>query len=231
MIYGIGDLHFDPIGEKPMDVFGEKWINHKEKIIESWKSKVKDDDMVLLPGDISWGLKLSESVLDLELIDSLPGYKIISKGNHDYWWSSISKLDELKLKRTKFLYNNSHTFEDYAIVGTRGWISKDMSEFKKADEKIYNREVIRLENSIKAAEKGKKLIAMIHYPPYNQDFSANEFSNLLTKSGVEICIYGHLHAEGHRQVFEGIKNEVLYKCVSSDYIDFKLQEIIDGKGN
>ncbi|WP_455257230.1 metallophosphoesterase, partial [Peptoniphilus asaccharolyticus] len=194
-------------------------------------SKVKEDDLVLLPGDISWGLRLSESVIDLKLTDELPGYKIISKGNHDYWWSSINKLNELELKKTKFLYNNAQTFGDYAIVGTRGWISKDMSEFKKPDEKIYNREVIRLENSIKAAEKGKKLIAMIHYPPYNQDFTANEFSDLLTASGVEICIYGHLHAEGHKQVFEGMKNDVLYKCVSSDYINFELQEIVDGKRN
>lgn len=231
MIYAIGDLHFDPIGDKPMDIFGKKWINHKEKILESWKSKVTDDDLVLLVGDISWGLKLEDAYKDLKLIDELPGYKIISKGNHDYWWSSLNKLDGLKLEKTKFLFNNSYTFGDYAIVGTRGWISRDMSEFKKDDEKIYSREVIRLENSIKVAEKGKKLIAMIHYPPYNQDFTVNEFSNLLTENNVEICIYGHLHAEGHKQVFNGVKNDVLYKCVSSDYVDFKIQEIVDGKGN
>lgn len=231
MIYAIGDLHFDPIGDKPMDVFGKKWCNHKEKIIKSWNELVTEEDLVLLVGDISWGLKLEEAYKDLKIIDELPGTKIISKGNHDYWWSSLNKLDSMGLKKTKFLFNNSFNFENYAIVGTRGWISRDMSEFKKDDEKIYKRELVRLENSIKTADKSKKLLAMIHYPPYNQDFSENEFSDLLSQNNVEFCIYGHLHAEGHQQVFNGVKSGVTYKCVSSDYVDFKLQEIVDGKRN
>lgn len=231
MIYAIGDLHFDPIGNKPMDVFGEKWKNHKEKIINNWYEKVTDDDLVLLVGDISWGLRLEEALSDLVFIDNLPGKKIISKGNHDYWWSSRGKLEALNLKSTSFLSNNSFEFEDFSIIGTRGWISKDMSEYKKEDDKIYNRELVRLENSLKSANLDKKIIAMIHYPPYNQDFSANEFSDMLTNYNVQICVYGHLHAEGHKQVFNGEKNNVIYKCVSSDYVDFQLQEINIGKRN
>ncbi|MGI5949037.1 metallophosphoesterase [Peptoniphilus sp.] len=224
MIYAIGDLHFDFSKEKPMDIFGLNWENHEEKIIDNWKKTVKEDDLVLLPGDISWGLKLEDARLDLERIDNLPGIKIISKGNHDYWWSSMNKMESLNLKKTKFLHNNSYEYGDYSIVGTRGWAARDSFEFSENDEKIYMREVGRLKNSLDTA-KNKKIIAMLHYPPFNQDLTPNEFSKTLSEYGVEKCVYGHLHGKGHKFKFEGEFLGVEYIFVASDYLDFDLKLI------
>ncbi|RVU54819.1 metallophosphoesterase [Anaerosphaera multitolerans] len=226
MIWAIGDLHFDSTGEKPMDVFGSKWENHEEKIISHWKEVVASDDLVLLPGDISWALKLKESEEDLKKIDSLPGKKIISKGNHDYWWSSLSKLKAMELSTIEFLHNNSYVYKDVGIYGTRGWISKDTQGFNEKDETIYLRELNRLKNSLESNKEVSKKIVMIHYPPFNQDLVPNEFAEVMSEYGVDICIYGHLHSEGHKFVVEGVIGGVEYRCVSSDYVDFKLQEII-----
>lgn len=225
MIWALGDLHFDPIGDKPMDIFGENWIEHEEQIVSYWKEVVKEEDIVLLPGDISWGLKLDEAAIDLEKIDALPGKKIISKGNHDYWWGSLSKMDSLGFESISFLNNNSYLYNDIAISGTRGWMPKDSSGFAENDEKIYLREVNRLKNSLESNKDASRKIAMIHYPPFNQDFSVNEFSKLLSEYKVDLCIYGHLHAEGHKYIVEGNIDGVEYKCVSSDYVDFKLQRL------
>ena len=225
MIWALGDLHFDPIGDKPMDIFGENWIDHEEQIVSYWKEVVKEEDIVLLPGDISWGLKLDEAAIDLENIDALPGKKIISKGNHDYWWGSLSKMDSLGFESISFLNNNSYLYNDIAISGTRGWMPKDSSGFAENDEKIYLREVNRLKNSLESNKDASRKIAMIHYPPFNQDFSVNEFSKLLSEYKVDLCIYGHLHAEGHKYIVEGNIDGVEYKCVSCDYVDFKLQRL------
>lgn len=225
MIWALGDLHFDPIGDKPMDIFGENWIDHEEQIVSYWKEVVKEEDIVLLPGDISWGLKLDEAAIDLEKIDALPGKKIISKGNHDYWWGSLSKMDSLGFESISFLNNNSYLYNDIAISGTRGWMPKDSSGFAENDEKIYFREVNRLKNSLESNKDASRKIAMIHYPPFNQDFSVNEFSKLLSEYKVDLCIYGHLHAEGHKYIVEGNIDGVEYKCVSCDYVDFKLQRL------
>lgn len=224
MIFAIADLHFDSTKEKPMDVFGENWKNHEQKIISDWKEKVKENDLVLLPGDISWGLKLKDALPDLEKIDKLPGKKIISKGNHDYWWSSINKMESQGFESIKFLHNNSYEYEGFSICGTRGWMAKDSLEFSEADEKIYDREVLRLKNSLDQA-KNKKIIAMIHYPPFSQNHEENEFSKTLAEYKVELCLYGHLHGKSHKFAFEGEKNGVIYKFVASDFLDFKLERI------
>lgn len=224
MIYAIADLHFDFTLQKPMDIFGDNWKGHDTKIIDDWKSKVKDEDLVLLPGDISWALKLSDAALDLKVIDSLPGKKIISKGNHDYWWSSLNKMNNLDLKTINFLYNNSYEYRDISICGTRGWISKDSCEFTEDDIKIYDREVNRLKNSLEKA-KNKRIIAVIHYPPFNQDHSASDFTKLLSQYNVELCLYGHLHGQGHKYHYEGIIDGVEYKFIASDFLDFKLERI------
>ena len=225
MIWALGDLHFDPIGDKPMDIFGGSWEQHEEKIINYWKDVVNDDDIILLPGDISWGLKLSEAVTDLEKIDKLPGTKIITKGNHDYWWSSLNKMNNLGFKTIKFLNNNSHIYNDIAIIGTRGWMPRDAYGFAENDEKIYLREVNRLRNSLETCKEYTKKIAMIHYPPFNQDFTVNDFSKLLTEYNVDICIYGHLHGDGHQYIIEGVIDNVEYICVASDFVDFKVQKL------
>ncbi|WP_422486678.1 metallophosphoesterase [Gudongella sp. DL1XJH-153] len=231
MIYAIGDLHFDHSKQKPMDVFGENWINHKEKIVDDWKSTVFDDDLVLVPGDISWALKLDEAVPDLKLIDSLPGHKLFIKGNHDYWWESISRLKSLDLESITFIRNNSYLYKNVGIGGTRGWMSRDSEGFDEGDEKIYKRELLRLDASLSSMEDSvSKKIAMLHYPPFDGKLRPNDFVDVLVKHNVDTCIYGHLHAEGLRYAVEGIINGVDFKLVSSDYLDFKLK-IIEGDWN
>lgn len=224
MIFAIGDLHFDYTKEKPMNIFGDNWENHEEKIIENWKKMVKDDDLVLLPGDISWALKLDTASLDLKRIDELPGIKIISKGNHDYWWSSLNKMNNLGYKTIHFIHNTSFEYKNYSICGTRGWAARDSFEFSENDEKIYLREVQRLKNSLDSCVN-KKIIAMIHYPPFNQDLSLNEFSQMLADYKVEKCVYGHLHGKGHKFSYEGEIEGVDYNFVASDYLDFNLKII------
>lgn len=222
MIYAIGDLHFDSTEEKPMDIFGDKWKNHQDRIINNWKEIITDDDLVLIPGDISWALKLKEAKIDLEIIDKLPGKKVISKGNHDYWWVSLNKLNNLQLDSIFFMQNNSYIFKKTAIAGTRGWISKDSDGFSEKDLKVYKRELHRLELSLGSMEETiEKRIVILHYPPFNMDLKANDFHDIMLEYKVDICLYGHLHSDGHKFAKEGIIDGINYHCVSSDYIDFK----------
>ncbi|MBS4534303.1 metallophosphoesterase [Clostridium sp. D2Q-14] len=226
-IYGIADLHLDSIGDKPMDIFGKEWINHEENIFNSWKKKIKEDDIVLIPGDISWALKLKDAIIDLEKIDKLPGYKIISKGNHDYWWETKSKLEGLELKSIHFLYNDGYEYENIGIAGTRGWCSKDSDDFREKDNKIFNRELNRLKLSLDQIKNLSKKIVMIHYPPFNSDGTPNEFIDIMNQYNVEICVYGHLHADGHRYVREGIYKDINCICIASDFIKFSPIKILD----
>lgn len=227
MIYAIGDLHLDFTKEKSMDIFGENWINHEEKIFRSWRKLVTDNDLVLIPGDISWALKLEEAYDDLVRIDKLPGKKILTKGNHDYWWEGPKKLKSLGLDSISFLQNKSVIYNNIGIYGTRGWISKDSPNFKENDLKIYNRELNRLKLSLESSGKAKldKKIVMLHYPPFNTKSEPNDFVDLMKEFDVDICIYGHLHAEGHKFVKEGLIDGIEFLCVSSDYLDFKLKKI------
>lgn len=227
-IYSISDLHLDYSKEKPMDIFGDNWQDHEGQIFKNWNDKVKEDDLVLVPGDITWALKLEDAKKDLDRIDGLMGKKIISKGNHDLWWQSKSKLKSLNLKTIDFLQNEHFTYENVAIAGTRGWSPKDSDEFDEHDEKIFNRELNRLELSLKSIRtKPSKKIAMIHYPPFNfKDRSTNEFVEMMKKHEVDICIYGHLHGEGHKFALEGTIEGIDFHCVASDYINFDLKKIL-----
>ncbi len=228
MIYAIGDLHFDSSKQKPMDIFGDNWMNHQEKIILDWEKKVKKDDLVLVPGDISWALKLNEAIEDLKLINSLPGKKVFIKGNHDYWWEGISKLRGLGLTSIEFIRNSSYIYKNIAIVGTRGWASRDSEGFDESDEKIFKRELLRLEASLVSInQKVDKKIAMLHYPPFNNKLQANEFVKILKDYNVDICIYGHLHAEGHNYSIEGLVEGIDFHLVASDYLDFKLKLLLE----
>lgn len=226
-IFAIADLHFDFKKEKPMNVFGDNWIDHEEKIIENWKTNVKDDDLVLVPGDISWAVKLEDAIYDLQRIEKLPGTKIIGKGNHDYWWATSNKLDNLNLKTMKFLKNNSYEFDDTVICGTRGWDTMEEYSEEAVNKKIFLRELNRFKISLESAKRsGKKIIVMLHYPPFDCNGLPNEFFSLFEEYKVEKCIYGHLHGEdGHKNVREGIIENVDVHCVSSDYMDFKLKRI------
>lgn len=209
-----------------MDIFGSNWHRHQETIIENWLDLVKDEDMVLLPGDISWALKLEDAHKDLLEIEKLPGIKVISKGNHDYWWNSLNKLNNLGLKTIFFIQNNSFIFNNIGIAGTRGWSSIEFDNLDEHDTKIFNRELNRLRLSLNSLKKNVTTkIVMLHYPPFNADFSPNEFVWLMKGHKVDICIYAHLHGEGHKHIHEGLIEGIRFYCVSSDYIDFKPKKI------
>ncbi len=224
MIYGIGDLHFDHSKEKPMDVFGDNWIEHEENIIKNWKKKVGEEDLVLIPGDISWALKLEDAYYDLKKIDDLPGKKVFIKGNHDYWWQSLKKINDLNLNSLYFIQNTAYNFQGVAIAGTRGWISPDSECFTEQDRKIYNRELMRLRNSLLSMDKDAKYkIVMIHYPPFDMKLESNEFVEIMKEFEVDLCVYGHLHAEGHKFAREGKVDGIDFYCISSDYLEFELK--------
>ncbi|KAB3530457.1 metallophosphoesterase [Alkaliphilus serpentinus] len=228
-LYAIADLHLSGSSQKPMDIFGSHWFLHHEKIKENWLAHVTDEDTVLIAGDISWSMKLNEAIVDLDWINNLPGRKILIRGNHDYWWSSISKLNSL-YEEMHFLQNNFYTYQDYGICGSRGWICPNDYKFTKDDEKIYLREINRLKFSLEAARKHhhQKLIVMLHYPPTNDLHEASLFTRLFEEYEVEKVIYGHLHGEeSYHGGLKGIVNHVEYHLVSCDYLDFKLKKLLE----
>ena len=227
-LYAISDLHLAFGVDKPMDIFGDKWVKHEEKIKENWISLIRDEDIVLIAGDISWAINEKESSGDLSWIESLPGKKIISKGNHDYWWGSITKLNTM-FENTKFIQNNFYSYKDYAICGTRGWICPGADKFSEKDEKIYARELIRLRLSLNEAKKAgyNKFIVMIHYPPTNDKFEESGFLEIFKDFEVEKVIYGHLHGPGLSKVFKGVHDDIEYIMTSADYLDFKPIKIMD----
>lgn len=225
MIYAIADLHLDYTEEKSMEIFGEGWANYQERIFKNWENTITDEDTVLIPGDISWAMDIENARVDLARIDALKGRKILMKGNHDYWWSSLKKLNDLKLDSLHFLQNNHFQVEGFDICGTRGWIPRDAKDFDDHDEKIFNRELLRLENSFKESKSDKKIV-LLHYPPLNVDGTFNEFYNLCKEYGVSKVIYGHLHGVGHKLIKEGDILGIEVFCVAGDYIDFMPVRIV-----
>ena len=230
-IYAISDLHLSFGDNKPMDIFGVNWENHTEKIKENWNKKVKEDDLVLLPGDFSWAMYLKDTYKDFEYLNSLPGKKLLLKGNHDYWWTTLKKmreyLKENNFKNIDFIYNNSYMYENKIIVGTRGWQDGKTSE----DRRLIKRENFRLELSLKDGIKkygdDKEIIVCMHYPPFKayeeQDMN---YIETMKKYNVKTCIYGHLHGEtAHKEVKEGEFSGIEFKMVSCDYTDFDLIKI------
>lgn len=211
-----------------MDVFSSEWKNHHLKIKENWENLVKDEDTVLIGGDISWAMNMDEAMIDLDFISSLPGRKILIKGNHDYWWGSITKLNSL-YDDMNFIQNNYFAYKDYAVCGTRGWVIPGSIIFKEEDEKIYNRELIRLKLSLDSAKKAgyKKFIVMIHYPPVNETFNDSEFTNIFEEYKVSKVIYGHLHDKSLKRVMTGMRNDIEYILTSVDYIDFSPVKVMD----
>lgn len=227
-LYAIADLHLSLNTDKPMDIFGDNWANHDEKIKNNWLDMIKEEDTVLIAGDISWAMRPEESDEDLKWLDNLPGKKIISKGNHDYWWTSITKLNNM-FQKTKFLQNNFYVYEDYAICGTRGWACNLGDRHTEHDKKVFARECIRLRLSLDAAKKAgyEKFIVMLHYPPTNEKFDDSEFTQIIEEYGVSKVIYGHLHGPALNRVLDGYRNEVEYIMTSSDYLNFKPRKILD----
>lgn len=231
-IFTLGDLHLSQVVDKPMDIFGDNWQNHDEKIKESWEKAVTDDDYVIIPGDISWAMTAEEAVPDLKFVDNLPGKKILMKGNHDYWWQTAAKNRKLaedeNMSSISFLYNNAIYIEEsnISICGTRGWKcpGADTEEFSEQDEKIYQREAERLKMSLDAAPSGSEILCFMHYPPFNAAFRKSLFTELLEKYGVKKCFYGHLHGPSRRMSLNGKLpegGECEYKLVSADQLGFK----------
>ena len=220
-LYAISDLHLAFNVDKPRDIFGDRWLNHDEKIKKNWEEKVTEEDTVLIAGDISWSMRAEDSKYDLDWIDSLPGKKIISKGNHDYWWQGIGKLNKM-YENTKFIQNNFYNYEDYAICGTRGWISPDSDKFTGHDRKIYDRELIRLRLSLDMAKKEgySKFIVMIHYPPTNENYEETEFTKVFKEYGVEKVVYGHLHGPANFKIKNQTVDGIEYINTSCDFINF-----------
>ncbi|QXM05531.1 metallophosphoesterase [Crassaminicella indica] len=228
-IYVIGDLHLSFGVDKPMDIFGAHWVNHHEKIRKNWINLINHNDLVLIPGDTSWAMNLDEAMVDLEWVHSLPGQKILIRGNHDYWWSSVTKMNRL-FEDIKFLQNNYFIYENYAICGTRGWICPNDYKFTEHDKKIYERELHRLKLSIEAAVKDgyKELLVMTHYPPTNDKLQPSEFTKIYEAYGVKKVIYGHLHGkESFDGGLQGEKNGVYYYLTSCDALEFKPLKILD----
>lgn len=234
-IYVIGDLHLSFGQNKPMDIFGDNWINHTKKIKEDWLSKVKENDTVILAGDFSWAMKLKDTMLDFEYLKELPGKKILLKGNHDYWWQTVTSMKRFLIKNDfhniDFLYNNSFEIENKIICGTRAWSVS--CEDAQADKKIINREVDRLKLSIEDGLSkygdSKEIIAFLHYPPITlNNILKNQttpFMQILKQYNIKRCYYGHLHGSSIIDAVNANIDGIELKLISCDGVDFKLQEI------
>lgn len=228
-IFAIGDLHLSVNNPKPMDIFGVQWEGYVDKIFNDWKDKVNDDDIVLLPGDFSWAMKIEDAKADFELLRPLPGIKIFIRGNHDYWWPSIKNLRKELPEKMYAIQNDAMKIGNYIICGTRGWTVPEPNVTASAeDEKIFKREVIRLELSLQAAKvlqkNGEKIICMMHYPPCNFHREESEFTRLIETYGVDAVVFGHLH--GYKKVTtQFVLNEISYYLTSCDMVENKLVEI------
>ena len=223
-IWAISDLHLSTSCDKPMDVFGGAWEGYTEKIAENWKRLVAKDDYVSLGGDISWAMQLEEAVSDLNWIDILPGKKIMIKGNHEYWWKSISKVRNILPKSIQAIQNDSIRIGNILICGTRGWtVPEHGKTLDKDDEKLYKREVERLKLTLNDMQKTRQpedcVIAMIHYPPYNMMKEDSEFTKLFEEYHVDKVIFGHLHGKLVNMDKVYVKNGITYYFTATDHID------------
>lgn len=225
-IFAISDLHLSINTNKPMNIFGPVWHNHFEAICTDWQAKVTSEDIVLIAGDISWGMKLNEAIEDIKELAHLNGKKIITRGNHDYWWKSISSIRNILPENIYALQNDAVKFGNFIICGTRGWTVSETTEQTEEDKKIFDRELIRLELSLKSAKTlqtdNEKIICMIHFPPFNSRLENSEFTNLMEKYGVHKVVYGHLHGKGGRTVNKMTKNGIDYFLTSCDKLENKL---------
>lgn len=227
-IFVIGDLHLSGLpAKKPMTLFGINWENHWEKIKTNWLQSVKPNDTVIICGDISWALDIKEALEDLNEIALLPGKKILLRGNHDYWWVTLKRMQTETNGEFDFLQNNYIQVNNTAICGTRGWKLPNDVYFTEKDEKIYTREEIRFEISLKAAKDSgfTDIIAVLHYPPLTNDNLDTKFTALCEKYNVKTCVYGHIHGKDIETAFNGNRNNTNYQLASCDSLDFKLLKI------
>ena len=229
-IFAISDLHISTNTNKPMDVFGGNWVGYLDKIRADWQEKVSDDDLVLIGGDISWAMDISDAQKDLQTLSDLKGTKILIKGNHDYWWSGIGKVRDILPNGFFALQNDCIRINNVVICGSRCWSVPGSPDFNEQDRKIYLRETERLKLSFKSAKKiiqdGDKLIALVHYPPFNVYRENSLFTDIFEENKVDAVIYGHLHGKNVRADKLVEKSGVKYYLTSCDQVENKLTEII-----
>ena len=232
-LFAIGDLHMPGGKDKPMDVFGSHWDRHFFHITENWRQLVKPEDTVLIPGDISWAMTMEDVIPDLQAIGELPGSKIICKGNHDYWWSSVSRVRSVLPEGMKALQHDATDLGPLVVCGTRGWMfPTERAPLAEQDAKICNREVQRLNLALDDAERiapGKPILVMMHYPPLLQSDQQTVFTETLeARKNVCCVVYGHLHGDALRYAFSGEKGGIHYEAVSCDGIRFSPMELTIG---
>ena len=226
-LYAIGDTHLSLSAGKPMDVFGGGWTGYVDKLREGFEI-ISPEDTVVICGDVSWGMSLEEARADFAFLDALPGgRKLLLKGNHDYWWMTAAKMKRFfadnGFSTLDILHNNCHLYGETALCGTRGWFyEEDRGEHSA---KVFNRELIRLEASLKAAGEREKL-CFLHYPPLYQGYRCGEIIGLLERYGVKLCCYGHLHGGSHRLAVTGRQGEVEYRLVAADYVGFTPRKLL-----
>lgn len=227
-IFSLSDLHLGFAVDKPMNIFGNNWQNHPDRIEKNWKATVTESDIVLIPGDISWGINFAQAEPDLVFLDSLPGRKYISRGNHDYWWSSLRKVSNFVGSSITVLQRNAVDCGQFILAASKGWNTPLWEGFKVSEDmKLYERELARmkiaLEKAVQLKKPEQKLIYMMHFPPVTNGESS-EFAECLADSGVALCLYGHLHGSWCEQVnmeYRGVK----YLLTSADFLNFKPLDI------
>lgn len=226
-LYAIGDLHLCLGAPKPMDVFGGSWVGYMKKL-EAGLSVIRPEDTTVLLGDLSWALDLQDAQADFAWIDRIPGRKIILKGNHDYWWSTVAKFQNfcaLHGFTNQFLLNNNHfEYDGWAICGTRGWFFEE-EKSGQHDEKVFRRELMRLEASLRSAGALPKMV-FLHYPPRYKGYECGEILELLQQYNVRRCFFGHLHGASHSLALEGLWDGIEYRLVSADRLDFRPFQVI-----
>ena len=221
-LFVIGDLHLSLGEDKPMDVF-LGWNDYVQRLENNWRRLITDDDTVVIAGDISWAMKLEETLTDFRFIHSLPGKKLLLKGNHDYWWATKKKMDEFisvnHLDSLSILFNNAFRVGEYAVCGTRGWFLENEAP---EDIKVLNREVGRLKMSLEQAKKlGGEPVVFLHYPPYYRGLECSEMMDVLLEYGVKKCYYGHIHGKKNfRLAFEGEYRGINFRLISGDKVEF-----------
>jgi predicted phosphohydrolase len=223
-LFTIGDLHLSLSVNKPMDIFGSVWANYMEKIENNWQRLVDKEDVVVICGDVSWAINFEELTADFSFLNRLNGKKYIVKGNHDYWWSTMKKmqryLEDHAFDTISFLHNTSVPFGGYALCGTRGWFLDE--DEAAGNQKIFQRELMRLETSLKHAQQdpSKEKVVFLHYPPIYGGYRCDPVIDLMQTYNVTKCFFGHLHGVAHQKVFEGVYKNIRFKLISADFLNF-----------
>jgi predicted phosphohydrolase len=224
-LFALADLHLSGTGLKPMDVFGDLWRDHSRRMAEAWDDSVDELDTVLLPGDISWARNLEEARPDLAWIGARPGRKILLRGNHDSWWTGLSRVRAALPERCELLQNNALEFEQWVLVGARGWTAPDDPYAQPGDDRLFTRELGRLRASIEDADRrfgrSRPRLAVLHYPPWLEGREATEVVDLMVSGGVSACVYGHLHGEDHALAVTGTRRGIRFWFVAADAVDFE----------